>query len=487
MRGARSIVLGLAAAAALVVAGCGSSSPTSSPLGSALSYFSKDSPFVLSVVTDPNARAVKGAHAMIAHIPFATFGLAALTSQLQQRGINYDTDIRPLFGNPVVVGLAGPRVSGGARSNLLAAWITKDAGTLSSLVKKLHLSQVGSHDGATLYQTSGLTLAVDGATVLAGGSTASVDQALDRHVKGGGLNSADYNRDLGTLPKDALIEAVGNLGGILSSSPSAAKALRIPWVAALRGYGVAVSASAGGLTLQYTLQTTGAQLSSSELPIAPGSSPPGLAGSMPIQVGLRQPAATIGFILDAERLSSPSTYAYVQAQMSAAQRKTGVSFQRDVLGQMGNSAALESDGHGFIVRVDVVNPTAVARTLRKLGSSAPQIFGTRGSVSAGPAGFEMARRAHHSSVLFGLVGSEFVAGTGSPAQLRAFASAPAAAASGAHGAVAFRVALPQLLALALRHSPSRTLQQVLSALGDITGWLSSSPGALTGSATLAIK
>jgi hypothetical protein len=486
MRGARHIALAIFVAIAL--AACGSSSPASSPLGSALSYFPKSSPFVMSVVTDPNAKAVKGGQAMLARIPFVAFGQAAVFSRLQQLGINYDTDIRPLFGNPLLVGLATPNVSSGARSSVLFAWITKDAGTLQSLLKKLHLTQMGTHRGATIYQVGTLTLAVDGATVVAGSSAESLNAALDRHAAGSGMSSADYNRALGSLPKNALIEAVGNLTGVLSS-PSAAKARSIPWVAALRGYGIAISASSTGLSFQFNLDTSGAQLNASELPIAPGNSPPGLAGDLPIQLGLRQPAAVIAFALDAMRRTSPAQYAAEQARVNAVRSKTGVDFQRDILAQIGSSAAIESSGHGYLVRVNVVNPAAAARTLRRLGSSVLKVFGVRSSarVTPGPAGFETVHRPHGPNLLIGLVGSEFVVGTGSPAQLRAFAAAPAAAVPGAQGAMAFRVALPQLLALTLRRTPSKTIQQILSSLGDITGWLSSSPGALTGSATLALK
>jgi hypothetical protein len=486
MRGARPILVVLAAA--LAIAGCGSSSPSASPLGSALSYFPKNSVFVLSVVTDPNARAVKGGQAMLSRLPAANFGQAALTSRLQQVGINYDTDIRPLFGNPLVIGIATANVGGGAAPPVLAAWVTKDAGTLNSLIKKLRLSQSATHAGAAIYQVGDLTLAVDGATLVAGTAPASVNAALDRHAANGGMSTGDYDRDLGSLPKNALIEAVGNLTGVLSA-PSAAKARSVPWVAALRGYGVAISASSHGLSFQYNLDTSGGGLTSSELPIAPGSSPPGLAGNLPIQLGLRQPAATLAFVLDTERRASPAHYAADQARMNAVRRETGVDFRRDVLGQIGNSAAIESSGHGFNLRVDVVNPAAAARTLRKLGTSALDVLGTHPTsrVSPGPDGFETIHRAHKPRMLFGLVGSEFVVGNGSPSQLRAFARAPAAAAPGAEGAVAFRVALPQLLTLALRHAPSKTVQQILSSLGDITGWLSSSSNALTGSATLALK
>jgi hypothetical protein len=210
---------------------------------------------------------------------------------------------------------------------------------------------------------------------------------------------------------------------------------------------------------------------------------------MPIQAGLRQPAATLTFALDAERRTSPGQYAADRARMAAVRRRTGVDFQRDVLGQLGSSAAVESDGHRFIARFDVKSPPAAARTLRKLGTSALDVFGPHSGarVTPGPPGFETVHRSHGPNVIFGLVGSELVLGTASPAQLRAFASAPAAAAPGAQGAAAFRIALPQLLALTLRHAPSATIQQVLKSLGDITGWLSSSPSALTGRATLSVK
>ncbi|HTX33124.1 MAG TPA: hypothetical protein VMD09_17220 [Solirubrobacteraceae bacterium] len=484
MGGVRSFLL--AVFAGLALAACGSSSPASSPLGSSLSYFPKDSPFVVSVTTAPQASAVKSAQAMLARIPFANFGQAALMSRLQQIGVNYDTDIRPLFGNPLVFGLVG---SGSAGQQAVVVWVTKDAGTLSSLIKKLQFRASGRHGGATLYQASNFTLAVAGATLIGGESPAVVDAAIDRHASGSGMSAALYDSELGSLPRNGLVEAAGNLTSVLASSARTSKALSIPWVGALRGYGVAITAGSGGLSFRYTLDTSGKPLNADELPIAPGSSPPGLAGSMPIQVGLRQPAATLAFVLQAERLTAPAKYAADVAEMNAVRRRTGVDFQRDILGQMGNSAAVESTGHGFIARVDVNDPAAATQTLRKLGTSALGVFGTHpgAHVTSGPAGFEAVHTPHSPTILFGIVGSEFVVGTATPAQLRAFAAAPAAAATGAQGAVAFRIALPQLIQLTLHHPVSGTVRQVLSVLGDITGWVSASPSALSGNATLAVK
>src|SRR5947209_85193 len=157
----------------LVLAACGSSSSSGGVRGSELSYFPANAPFVLSIQTDPNSSAVKDGQALIGRFPIATVGEAALMSKLQQQGINYQSDIRPLFGNPIMVGAAQAASYGSATNNFLAAWVTKDAGKLSALVQKLHLQSSGSHDGATLYSGSlGSTFAVDGATAVLGGSAA---------------------------------------------------------------------------------------------------------------------------------------------------------------------------------------------------------------------------------------------------------------------------------------------------------------------------
>jgi hypothetical protein len=302
------------------------------------------------------------------------------------------------------------------------------------------------------------------------------------------MGSSDYNQEMAGLPRNPLVAAFGYLGGVLSG-PSAASARRIPWVAALRGYGVSIGAQAHGLTFQYRLDTSGRKLSASDLPLAAGSTPPGLAGTLPILAGIREPGTTLQFALNAERAASPSKYAADTAKINSVERKTGVKLNRDVIDELGNNAAIQSDGHGYTLRVDVRDATAAAKTLRKLGTSALDILGTHPgeTVTSGPGDFETVHRPGKPSVLFGLVGNEFVVGTASASALRSFAALPAPAASGSKGAVAFQIGLPQLIQSALKKPPSKTVQLFLSVLGNITGWLSASPSASTGSATLALK
>ncbi len=478
-----AVAVVLAVVLALVLAGCGSSS-SSNPVASSLSYFPKNSLFVMSLQTDPGSPAIKDMQALLRRFPAVTFGEAALTSKLQQVGLNYDTDIRPLFGNPVVIGITSP-TSAGARSRFLVVWVTKDAGTLNGLLKKLHLPAGQTIDGAKVYSVSTASLAVDGATLVLGASPDAVTAALGRHAHGGGLTEGDQARAMGGLSQTSLISAFGDLSAVLAS-PSTAQARQVPWVRALRGYGVSISANTNGLTFQYRLDTSGAALTESQLPIAPGSTPPALAGSLPISAGATDPSRAVQFIYDAERITSPATYAaYVKREL-AVRKRTGVDLN-DLLKLLTGDAAVSSDSHVTMVRAQLSDAATGKQTLSKLATDPKAFSSGPETVSRAPGGFYLFKEATHTTTI-GVVGDKLLVGVrATPAQLSSFASAPATPAAGAQGSVAFRVALPSLLQLALKQAPSATVKTLLATVGDLTGWLSASPSALTGSATVGIK
>ena len=82
--------------------------------------------------------------ALLHRFPTVTLGEAALMAKLEQLGINYDNDIRPLFGNPVVVGVATSSAPAPELS-FLVVWVTKDAGKLNALIKKIRRACRGRH------------------------------------------------------------------------------------------------------------------------------------------------------------------------------------------------------------------------------------------------------------------------------------------------------------------------------------------------------
>lgn len=411
-------------------------------------------------------------------------GEAALVARFDQLGVNYSTDIRPLFGNPLVFGATTPTLSGPSSRQFLLAWVIKDPSTLRSDLKHAGRHATGSYDGATLYPFGGGALAIKGAMVVASGDATAVRNALDRHDHGGGITAKTYAAAVKGLPSNAVVEVFGSLVGVLSS-PHAANATRVPWVGAVKGYAVALSAGSAGLSMDYRVDTSGGSLSSSQLPFASGASSPGLAGTMPIEVGIRDPFQAISFLESVGQATQPASYRRFAAREAALRKKTGIDLD-DLAKLLTGDLIIDSDGHTTLARATVSNSAAVRHLLTKLASAPPRLlFSHATRVRKLPGGFYMISR-RRSTVYAGLVRDQLVVGEASPRALGAFAGAPVSQAGGS-GAIAFRVALSDLLRLAVHRAPSRVEQTILRLLGDITGSSSVSSSALTGHATLGVK
>jgi hypothetical protein len=269
------------------------------------------------------------------------------------------------------------------------------------------------------------------------------------------------------------------------SSPKSAKARRVPWVAAIRGYGVAINSTSSGVTFQYHVDTTGGSLSSDQLPIATGSTPPNLAGDLPIQVAMRNPAQVVRFAQSAAQAASPASYGRYLTQLAKFKRKTGIDLN-SLVGTLNGDLIIESDTHTTIGRASTSNPGAVAKALFDLSHAPKGVFNraTRFTpLGGGLFGVKTAR----ARLTLGVIGNQLVVGKASPAAIRAFATAPTTAAGGASGALAFKVALLDLLHSTLKHAPSPTEQAVLNLLGDVTGSTSADPSGLSGRATVGLR
>jgi Protein of unknown function (DUF3352) len=483
----------LAGVVAVAIAGCGSSSGSShaqTPLATALSYFPTDTPFVIAVTTNPNSSALQSAEGQLTNrFPEATLGIAALEEKLQSFGLNYDSDIKPLFGNPILLGAVSNTAlsAGAARDNYLFSWVASSASGLKSLVSKLtHTgSSTDTRDGASLYPLGAVTLAVDGATALIGPPSV-VNAALDTHAHDLGFTQDEYASDTSGLPQSNLMEAFGNLTAVLSRA-SAAKARQVPWVNAIRSYGAAISTSSSGITFQYRVNTNGSALSASQVPIAAGSATPDLVGTAPVSVGINDPAQIVSFALAADQAVSPSSYAAFEARMAKLKSTEGIDLQ-SLTSLLTGSVIIAKDGSGAIGRATVSNPTKAASVLAKLASAPHGVFKSGTAFTKLGGGFYQIKKSG-SPITLGVTGNQLVLGKATVAQEKAFAAAPTTPASFAHGSVAFQVALSTLLRSKLSSGGSAVsaiAQTLLSHLGNLTGWLAATPSALTGSATLAL-
>ena len=482
----RLLLMLLAAASLLAVTACGSSGSSGSsagaPLTTALSYFPQDTPFVATVDTASNGASAQQLKALQSGDPQVALARAGLFTELARLGIDYNADVKPLLGNPIALGVGASQVSGNA-TPFLAAWQTDSQSALQKLIGDLKgATKSGTHDGATMYQLGKASFATDGALVLISNSPATITAALDRHSSGAAvLTAADYDRDTSGLPDDPLISMVGDMQSVLDT-PKAATALKVPWVEALKSYGVAFSGSSRQVSFAFRVDSTGKTLSDDQLPIANGSDSPGLAGSLPIQASLRDPAQVYDFILDAERAADPSGYQKLQTDEARAKTRTGVDLDQ-FLHSLTGDLDVTSDGHTTIGCLPV--SAAGAATFEKLLAAPGQ-----GSTSRPLGqGFYAVTEKAGTRFVGGVADHQLVIGNASVAQLRAYAQTPRTPGSGASGALAYHIALGPLITLATAHSgtPDPIVQRLVSMLGDLSGSVQATPQALTGSATIPLK
>jgi outer membrane murein-binding lipoprotein Lpp len=484
----RLLFVALALLAVALVAGCGSSAKTagSSPEAQTLSYFPESSPFVLTFATDPKSTGITNARALQQRFPQAGLLESALFARVGQLGIDYNKQIKPLYGNPIAVGLLSAQ-SYGSQSPFLAAWVTKDESALNALVKKLGsgLQSAGTHDGAKLYTLGGGTLAIDGPTLLIARSSQDVMAALDRHKAAQGVSAEQYAKLTAGLPSGALMHMFGDLTQALSTAKTA-PARKIPWIAAIKGYGASVDFSPSGLTIQFHVDTTGRSLTSSQLPLADRSTQAGVAGSAPIQVGLRNLTQPIRFIEAAVQASAPAQYSTFTARVGRLKSRAGIDLNAFIATLTGN-LAVSSDTRTTIARVGVGNPSAVKGMIDKLAGAPSLAFSKDTRIHTLGGGLYSVHETSGTDLTVGVVGNQLLLGKATPAQIRTFARAPDSSVSGATGALSFRIALLDLLHLTLKQAPSPAAQQFLKLLGDLTGSASATTSGLNGTAKLALR
>jgi hypothetical protein len=478
-------LLSVAVLTTLALAGCGSSGSGSSALDAALSYFPASSPLIVSVATDPNSQAIKGAQALENKFPFASLGTAAGKSKLQQIGINYDADIKPLLGNPIVFGATGTTVNRSLGRQFLVAWVTKDQDKLKALLKKVPgLRSSGTQNGATLYSLgSQAVLAVNGATMLVAPSAGDIQAAFGRHA-----HASTSAHAPSSLAQNSVVNVFGDISGLLSA-PSAAKARSIPWVAALRSYATSITASSSGLSFSYRIDTTGRSLTSAQIPIAPGSSTAQFAGNLPITVSVVNPAHVLAFAESVEQTANPAKYQQFLTRQAALKAKTGVDLN-SLFALLSGDLIFNTDRKTFLARVGVSDGSAAASDLAKLATAPEGLFTTPTQVRSLGGGFYSVAMGGTTATV-GVAGNQLLLGWNksggvAPSDLQAYGSAPATPAGG-KGAVAFRINLQSLLGSLVGNSMPSVAQSALKMLGALTGTTSATSSALTGQASLAVS
>lgn len=484
-----SLLALLALATALVATGCGGSSSTvSDTTAEVLSYYPSGAPYVIVANTDPNSKQAKNIGKLAGRFPGGPLLLGRLEDKLKsQAGISYEKDVKPVLGNDFAVG--APTVAAAGANHLVGAFVAKDEGKLSSLFDKLSkkngAKQTGDEKGYKLYAAgSNTAIARKGPVLLIADTVADLKSAIGVHDGSDRLTTSKFDAALSGLSKDALVRIYGNAAALLAR-PSSAQARRVPWVAALKTFGVAASVEDSGVEVAFHLDTSGKPLSGDQLPLATGDAAPKLAGAGPVRFGLRDLGQALRFAQSAAQSANPASYARFARAKRVIARKIQVDLDRDIVDQLSGDAVLRTDlSRSYQLRAQVKDPRAFARSLKRLDPLVPSFLsgaGARGARvrSVGGGLYEVSRNG--STAAYGVVGNVFVAGTGTPAQLRAFGRAVPTAAQDAHGAFVVDVPKGELSSLITRRGglpPAAGL--FLGALGGAHGWAADSPQGLDG-------
>lgn len=232
----------VAAAAALAIgtlalAACGGDSeePAGATPGAAAKYIPADSPMYVEVTTDldgPQWTEVRNLATLFPDVPDVE---EFLTETFAEEDIDFATEVRPLLGERMAMGMRGEVVTNtlpslgdpssatapeGEAFIAVASLAEGARAQAEALVEKSGAQRSGEHAGATLYENMAVT---DDAVVIAD-TEAEVREALDAHAGGDEASLAGserFNESLGKLPQEVFAQMFIDVGALAKAGDDA--------------------------------------------------------------------------------------------------------------------------------------------------------------------------------------------------------------------------------------------------------------------------
>ncbi len=362
---------------AIVLAGCGGDSDSSSPLDEALGYLPEDAGFAFVAATDPDDYA--DFRDLAENFPFAGQAQDLLKQALEGGSVDFDDQIRPLLGNEVVIGTSDNAsfLDSGSETPFVLALQTEDADKLDEVAQSRG-EKTGESEGYDLYQgEDGSYLAVKDEVLVLSNDEATLEDALKQRGEDDRLTEDDVEPAFADLPEDAPVKAYVNAQALLAASPEAKNALKVEWVNHIETFGLGLDADDDSLALDWSLKTDPEGLTDEDLPIASGSEAPQLLardeGSAEVTLGLRDPSQVIDFALAAAKVVDPAGYAQFENGKETIGKQLGIDVDEDVLAQLtGNVAAVVSIDGDFGMRSELEDADAFKQTLAKVMDGLPE-------------------------------------------------------------------------------------------------------------------
>jgi hypothetical protein len=501
------ILVVLLCLAAVGAAACGGDDESSGPLDEALAYLPANEPFAVAIETDLDGKQFAAVDDLLGKFPLGVESVeGALADQLEgsRSSIDFERDVKPLLGNPFVVGSSSVSSFLGDSENddFIAAIQVKDTDALDELIDATGPDDLGERSGATVYEDGGTVFAVEDDMLVLAGSEELLDRALERadgddHLDGGAFDAA-----LEDLPSRAVARVYADLEGIIASDPDTRDARRVPWVSALRTLGLTASAEEGKVEIEFDLRTDGGELSEEDLPVAPGDDAPGVLEQQgEIGLGIRDLAHTVTFAESAGQAVNPSGFGDYEQAKRTLDKRLGISIDDDLIGQLtANLAATIAVDGSLGVRSQLSDPDAFERTLAKVADVLPSFAEGAGFGAVAlrrPKGdnrFYALAQADGDAVVFGVVDGSFVLADDAR-RAGELVSAEPTSVPGAQGAIAMSADAQALVnSLLSQLGPQLGLggveglgaQLFTGPLEDLTGSVQSSTDGLRGRVSLAV-
>jgi hypothetical protein len=481
----RRVIALVATAAFALLPGCGDDGdkPSQGQIAESIGYLPKDSALVVAFDTDRKSGQYKNIDRVLGRFAFGGQVKNQLRQLYARGGRDYDRDIAPLMGNPVVIGSADTEtlLRGDSRGALLIAWKTKDADKMRKAIEGMGQARIGTIEGADAYQApDGFVSTARGDQFVGSYSRPLLAEALKTHGGPGKMSEADLDADFQGLPENGILRVAGDTQALLGSDPQTAPARKVKWVRGLRRFATTVNVEGDGIAVDGQVATEG--VDPGEGPIAAGDAPPPVARIDLYSAALRTLPQTIHFVEDTLKAARPDSFARYQARKKRFAREVGIDPDSELFDQLGDaSVATGQDGKASL-RSTVKEPAVVRAALAKMGR-AGRVGDNTLSVEDG----FVKVAGDGAPTYYGMVGDVFVLGP-SPAAARRLAAAPVKTIDGTHGAFAL-VADGEQIANAILKQSGRGGSAALftGPIGDLTAWAAASPTGLRGHVKLKIK
>jgi hypothetical protein len=484
----------IALLAVTAVTGCGGSE--SGGADEALSFIPKDSPYVVTLATDPDGEQWQNVDDLLAKFP----GSGQAKQQIEQAltegsggKVDFEDDIKPVLGNEFVVAASDiGALRSGDNSGYIAALKVDDEDKARELVGG-SAKKDGTVEDADVYTSGDTAFAIqDGVLVFAGGRD-GLEAALKRHADDSGMTEDDLDALMGGLADEDAIARFGfDVEAILEATPDAAAARKVPFIAALRSYGQTISVEDDGIESDFELTTEG-DLSAADLPLAEGEESPAIvrrAGE--IGFGLRNAAQSIHFAEQAAKLTDPASFADYSKEKQRVAKVLGIDVDRDLIDQFTGDTTVSVSLEGEVAfRAAVEDPEALKATLKKAAPRLEKLRpGEHVGVSTPPGsgeGLYAIAQPNGDKLVFGVVGDSFVAATDAARAGQVGGQSPSTV-DGAEGAFAMVLDARSVVNEGLSRQGQGTVAQLVTgALGDFVGSVKADTDGLSGHFKLTIK